>query len=404
MSIITMVSHGAMLGNYEGEMVYPSTPAINTAIYTNFGGYPHFANKFYTKTSNFTLTGSIPYVNSSGGNWIPHIGKIDYSLNPAKNEFWIRRCLIIQPGYEDYNHHRDTHLCYFYTTGGNDKLVKSLQIFFDSAADLSFRILNTDGSIAYTGLIAKFANWLKIISSRECFIDVRVKIDNTAGFIQCYDTNGNLAGEYLGTTHGTTKPTHIGLTTHFKNWVGNNDSNPTYASSFTPFAIAADEATFGMYVTPLFCKANGRKQEQTFGDYNKHRYPLMAPKRTDAVSMLLDSAQPKQYTALIQSLTDAAIPDTHEIKAFQFAGLFDADSGTPNKIETALTMCDSNGNFVLDNKKALAINAQSDINANYQRLWSPVYNTSPFTGGNWTKAELSGVEIGFTAYPPTPLV
>ena len=107
---------------------------------------------------------------------------------------------------------------------------------------------------------------------------------------------------------------------------------------------------------------------------------------------------------MIQSLTDAAVPDTHEIKAFQFAGLFDADSGIPNKVETALTMCDSNGTFIVDNKKTVAINAQSDLNANYQRLWSPVHNASPFTGTNWTKAELSGVEIGFTAYPPVPLV
>ena len=404
MSIIAMISHGAMLGNYEGEMVYPNTPAIDIGVRGGFGGYPHYANKFYTKTSNFTISGSIPNINSGGSNWIPHIGKIDYSQNQAKNEFWIRRCFIVAPGYESYGYFRDTHLCYFYITDSNGKLVKSLQIFFDSAADLSFRILNTDGTFAYTGTIAKFANWLKVNSSRESFIDVRIKIDSVAGFCQCYDNNGNLAGEYLGMTHGAGKPTHIGLTTHLKTYINTGDPNPVYICNFSPFAIAADEATFGMYVTPLFSKANGRKQEQSSGDYNKHRYPLAGPKRTDAVYMLLDSAQPKQYTALIQSLTDAAIPDTHEIKAFQFAGLFDADSGTPNKIETALTMCDSNGNFVLDNKKTVAINAQSDINANYQRLWSPVYNVSPFTGGNWTKAELSGVEIGFTAYPPTPLV
>lgn len=404
MSIITMVSHGVMLGNHEGEMVYPNTPAISTGYYANFGARPYFANKFYTKTSNFTLTGSIPQVNIDGNRWVPHIGQIDYSQNPAKNEFWIRRCLIVQPGYEGYDSHLNTHLCYFYTTNAGGKLVKSLQIFFDGAADLSFRVLKADGSVAYTGLIAKFANWMKINSSRECFIDVRIKIDSVAGFFQCYDNGGNLAGEYLGVTHGTDKPTHIGLTTFIKTWYYADRTDPTYISSFSPFAIAADEATFGMYVTPLFSKANGRKQEQKSGDYNKHRYPLVYPKRTDAVSMVLDSDQPKQYTALIQSLTDAAIPDTHEIKAFQFAGLFDADSGTPNKIETALTMCDSNGNFVLGNKKSLAVNAQSDISANYQRLWSPVYNASPFTGAYWTKAELSGVEIGFTAYPPTPLV
>ena len=120
--------------------------------------------------------------------------------------------------------------------------------------------------------------------------------------------------------------------------------------------------------------------------------------------MLLDSASPKEYTALIQSMTDAAIPDAHEIKAFQFAGLFDVDVGTPTKVETSLTMCDVNGTFIEDAKKQLVVNAKSDLNYNYQRHWSKIHNASPFTGTCWTKAELAGIEIGFTAYPPVALV
>jgi hypothetical protein len=100
-------------------------------------------------------------------------------------------------------------------------------------------------------------------------------------------------------------------------------------------------------------------------------------------------------------MSDATIPNTHEIKAIQFAGLFDVDVGTPTKVETSLTMCDVNGTFIEDTKKQLVVNEKSDLNYNYQRHWSKVHNMSPFTGTSWTKAELAGVEIGFTLYPPT---
>ena len=401
MPIITMAHHNSLLGNYDGEFTYPNTPGASSQVIPNYANQPQFINKFYTKTSNGTLSGALAVVNSG---WMPSIGPIDYSVNPDKKEFWIRRCAIIKVGYRSYEYHRDTHLGYFYVSDGSGKLTKSLQIYFDSAANLAFRALATDGTtVQYSGTIAKFDKWCICNASWECFIDIRINIDPVAGFIQCYDLNGNLAGEYLGPTHRAEKPTHIGVTTVFKMWT-DNYSRSDYISSYTPFALAADEATFGMYVTPLLCKANGRKQEQTTGDYNKHKYLLPLPKRTDAVSMLLDSASPKQYTALIQSMSDATIPDTHEIKAFQFAGLFDTDVGTPTKVETSLTMCDVNGTFIEDTKKQLVVNAQSDLSYNYQRHWSKIHNVSPFTGTSWTKAELAGIEIGFTAYPPVALV
>ena len=400
MSIITMVHHNPLLGNYDGEMTYPNTPALDGSLSTEFSSYPHFVNKFYTKSSNNALSGSLVAINNG---WSPHIGKIDYSQNPDKDEFWIRRAAIIAPDYDSYDYQRDCYIGYFYITDVNNKLIKSLQIFLDGNSDVAFRLLNDTGTVVLSGVVAKFASWYKVNSARECFIDIRIKIHDTAGFIQCYDLNGNMAGEYLGKTHHAIKPTHIGLTTVFRRWTPSGP-HPAYISMYTPFAIAADEATFGMYVTPLLSKANGRKQQQSSGDYNKHKFMVPVPNRSDAVAMLLDSPSAKQYTALIQSMTDATIPDTHEIKAFQFGGIFDADVGTPNKIEMALTMIDSNGTEAIDSKKSIAINALSDLSANYQRFWSPVHNVSPFTGGNWTKAELSGVEIGFTAYPPTPLV
>lgn len=401
MAIITMAHHNSLLGNYDGEYTYPDTPAQHGGVIPNFYGYSFFVNKFYTKTSNGTDSGALAAVNQG---WMPSIGAIDYSVNPDKKEFWIRRCAIIQPGWDAADYFRDAHLGYFYVTGANGKLVRSLQIFFDSSASLAFRVFAADGTtVVSSGVIAAFAKWRIINANQECFTDIRISIDPVAGFIQCYDTNGNLAGEFLGPTHGAVKPTHIGVTTVLGNWA-NAWHSAVYISYYTPFAIAADEATFGMYVTPLLCKANGRKQDQNAGDYNKHKYLLALPKRTDAVSMLLDSASPKQYTALIQSMSDATIPDTHEIKAFQFAGLFDADVGTPTKVETSLTMCDVNGTFIEDTKKQLVVNAKSDLNYNYQRHWSKIHNVSPFTGTSWTKAELAGIEIGFTAYPPTALV
>ena len=396
-----MAHHNSLLGNYDGEYTYPNTPAQHGGVVPNFYDYSFFVNKFYTKTSDGTVSGKLAAVNQD---WMPSIGEIDYSVNPDKKEFWIRRCAIIQPNYEAASYLRDANLGFFYVTGANGKLVRSLQIFFDSSASLAFRILAANGTtVVSTGVIATYDKWCIINAARECFIDIRINIDTVAGFIQCYDINCNLAGEFLGPTHGAVKPTHIGVTTVMGNWANNWD-NANYISYYTPFAIAADEATFGMYVTPLLCKANGRKQEQSVGDYNKHKYLLPLPKRTDAVSMLLDSASPKQYTALIQSMSDATIPDTHEIKAFQFAGLFDADVGTPTKVETSLTMCDVNGTFIEDTKKQLVVNEKYDLKYNYQRHWSKVHNMSPFTGTSWTKAELAGVEIGFTVYPPTSLV
>ena len=401
MPIITMAHHNSLLGNYDGEYTYPNTPVQDGNVVTSFLPYSFFVNKFYTKTSNGTNSGKLAAVNRG---WMPSIGAIDYSVNPDKKEFWIRRCSIIHPDLELADIHGDANLGFFYVTGANGKLVRSLQIFFDSSASLAFRILAANGiTVVSKGVIATYDKWCIINADRECFIDIRINIDTVAGFIQCYDTNCNLAGEFLGPTHGAVKPTHIGVTTVMDNRVDFWGSGE-YISYYTPFAIAADEATFGMYVTPLLCKANGRKQEQSVGDYNKHKYLLPLPKRTDAVSMLLDSASPKQYTALIQSMSDATIPNTHEIKAFQFAGLFAADVGAPTKVETSLTMCDVNGTFIEDTKKQLVVNEKSDLNYNYQRHWSKVHNMSPFTGTSWTKAELAGVEIGFTLYPPTSLV
>lgn len=398
-----MAHHNSLLGNYDGEYTYPNTPAQDGAI-TSFPGFKPFVNKFYTKTSNGTVTGKLAVVNTNA--WIPSIGAIDYSTNPNKKEFWIRRCAIIHPRWYYANFFGDVDLGFFYVTGADGRLVRSLQIFFDSSASLAFRILAADGTkVVSTGVIATYNKWCIINADRECFIDVRINIDPVAGFIRCYDTNGGLAGEFLGPTHGAVKPTHIGVTTIMYNPINDwNDSSAT--GYYTPFVIAADEATFGMYVTPLLCKANGRKQEQTSGDYTKHKFLVPAPKRTDAISFLLDSSatNPMQYTALLQSSAEASIPDKHEIKAFQMAALFDVDSGTPSPVETALTMCNAAGNFVLDPKKQVVANGQSDLTFNYQRHWSKIHNVSPFTGTNWTKAELAGVEIGFTVYPPTPRV
>lgn len=400
MAIITMAHHNSLLGNYDGEYTYPNTPAQNGNITTSFTDFKPYVNKFYTKTNNGTVTGRLAAVNTSG--WIPSIGAIDYSTNPDKKEFWIRRCTLIQPGSE--GNFDNIHLGYFYVTGGDGKLVRSLQIFFDGSSSLAFRILAADGTtVVSTGVIATRDKWCKVNADRECFVDIRINIDPVAGFIQCYDTAGNLAGEYLGPTHGAVKPTHIGLTTIMYN-PNNNWDYYYYVGWYTPFAIAADEATFGMFVTPLLGKANGRKQEQSTGDYTKHQYLVPVPRRANAVTVLLDSADPKQYTVSLQSMAEASIPDTHEIKAFQMAALFDVEVGIPAKVETALTICDAAGNFVIDPKKEVAANAQSDLNLNYQRHWSKLHNVSPFTGTGWTKAELAGVEIGFTVYPPITLV
>ena len=398
MAIITMAHHNSLLGNYDGEYTYPDTPAQLGDVVSNFKDYSFFVNKFYTKTSNGTVSGKLAAVNQG---WMPSIGEIDYSVNPDKKEFWIRRCAIIQPGWDDPDFFCNVDLGFFYVTGANGKLVRSLQIFFDSSSALAFKVFADDGTkVVSSGIIATFAKWGIINADRECFTDIRINIDPVAGFIQCYDTNGNLAGEFLGPTHGAVKPTHIGVTTVMGSLYGRWYS-VDYITYYTPFAIAADEATFGMFVTPLLGKANGRKQEQSTGDYTKHMYLVPAPKRADAVTVLLDSTDPKQYTVSLQSMAEASIPDTHEIKAFQMAALFDAEVGIPAKVETALTICDAAGNFVIDPKKEVSVNAQTDLNFNYQRHWSKIHNVSPFTGTNWTKAELAGVEIGFTVYPPT---
>ena len=90
MPIITMAHHNSLLGNYDGEYTYPNTPAQNGIIASDPSEYRPFADKFYTKTSNGTISGKLAGVNTDG--WIPSIGAIDYSVNPDKKEFWIRRC------------------------------------------------------------------------------------------------------------------------------------------------------------------------------------------------------------------------------------------------------------------------------------------------------------------------
>ena len=108
--------------------------------------------------------------------------EIDYSVNPDKKEFWIRRCAIIHPDFEAVEFNRDVDLGFFYVTGANGKLVRSLQIFFNSSGSLAFRILAANGTtVVSTRVIATHDKWCKINADRECFIDIRIKIDTVAG-------------------------------------------------------------------------------------------------------------------------------------------------------------------------------------------------------------------------------
>ena len=315
------------------------------------------------------------------------IQTIDYSENNNLNEFW---CRVFWGTTQKVLNHQLQPVTYpvarllQYTDGAYKNIV---ELYVNSATTLMAAIRKLDGTIVNTITVAKLSD-VPVIN-KEAWVDIRIKIHPSAGYIQCYNTNASMIGEYLGVTLADgLKPTHAATNSQQStSWSDYDSTNYQYGI----FTILADEPTFGMYVGTMYPKGPGSFNDNVDGSYET----LGAEYRpNDYVSLAVNSGETKSFSVSVKNLADIGLPADYTVKSVKVLGAFDASSSKPDAVNMSMFIKQNDNSPHFFNVEAIPPNANSLASGKYIRR-GLMFKNNPITGLPWSNADLSQVEIGY---------
>lgn len=313
------------------------------------------------------------------------LGACDLVGKPTNTEYWVRLGLRSDTATIN-NHSGDFDQVIFYNYNGTRyKKVASLVL---SGTTWKYYVhTTTEGVDTVTTTRNLGAPSFGIDANGNMYIDVRVKLDTTAGFIQLYGTAGTMLVEQLGITTNALQVTHIQASISLHNMY---DSQST-------FSIIADESTMGMFVAPIYAKAEGGLQQQDSGGaYTSFQYRLKNPGSLGTVSLTAAQGVKKQYSMKAKSMTDIALPANYVIKSVKLSGIFEAQSSKYDTIPVNLLLRDSVSTTVSESVVGSVVpNYIGSTNKNYQRFHRKM-DTNPLTGTAWQVSDFTTLEFGFS--------
>ena len=305
---------------------------------------------------------------------------------PTNTEYWVRFGLRSDAASINTNTGSDFDQIVFYNYNGTRyKMVSKLVL--NGTTWKYYVYTDTEGLDTVTYTYTFNAPAFGIDANGNMYIDVRVKLDPAAGFVQLYGTAGTLLGEQIGATSGGLQVTHIAAT---------HTLYSLYSSQST-FTIIADESTMGMYVAPIYAKAEGGLQQQDSGGaYTSFQYHLGNPGSLGTVSLTATAGESKQYSMKTKTMTDIALPANYIVKSVKLCSIFEAQSSKFDAIPVRLLLRDSGTTTVSESAVGNVIpNITGTSNKLYQRF-NRKMDTNPLTGSAWTVSDFNTLEFGFS--------
>lgn len=313
------------------------------------------------------------------------LGACDLVGKPTNTEYWVRLGLR-SSGATINNNSGDFDQVVFYNYNGT-RYKKVASLVLGGTTWKYYVHTTTEGVDTVVTTLNLGTPSFGIDAIGNMYIDVRVKLDVAAGFIQLYGTTGTMLVEQLGATANTLPVTHIQASISLHN---------TYDAQST-FTIIADEPTIGMFVAPIYAKAEGGLQQQDAGGaYTSFQYRLKNPGSLGTVSLTAATGIKKQYSMKTKTMEDIALPANYVVKSVKLSGIFEAQSAKFDPLPVNMLLRDSVSTITYEPPVGNVIpNYIGTTNKNYQRFHHKM-DTNPITGAAWQVSDFTTLELGFS--------
>lgn len=362
------------------------TPGGDLPVFPNRSSWGPGTGQSDPFTADFKYNKFSNGYNYATGEYAIDVGAVQ---NPAEKEYWFR-CFFKSTTQQQYcNANVVLGWLSKYDATAGMRHIGSLQT--GGTSDYTLKWVVRDPTVSGSPAVAtQNLGAISLIgrsTNGDQYIDVRVFLDATAGFVQVYDYTGLKIMEFLGKTTNGALPTHAIAAS----------SNLLDYNSFVPvFAIAANESTQGMYMVPMRAKAEGSLQNQDSGfTYtNVSTRPLTGG---TGIQMTVGSGITGQYTMTPKNMTDVALPANYVVRALQLSAALDGVSAQPTLMQPShLVKFKSSSNvYSYPVDEGIVPNYNGPGNGKYQSRHK-LLNLNPDTGVGWTVADMANIEIGFS--------
>lgn len=345
------------------------------------------------------VDGKVPGFGGRGW-YMPTVGVIDYSDNPNKNEFWMRFAQNAHPVKWSTDTYWDIDFTMGRVLGTVNGALKVISTIRYAGGNLLLDIHSPtagNDAVVYTQVLctdcdSKIA--VRNPNDNTTVFDIRLKLDEVAGFVQVYDYAGVRKGEFLGRTTNALKATHIAVATVAMSLYWNNQGTVRPAL----YSIAADECTFGMVVVSLSPKAEGSEQGQDAGSNGTGLFGrLRRPNITTPVKITPEPGVTKTYTMVPDNTTDINMPANYTVKAIKLHGAYETASTDNATVPISQILKFKTGGDIFTYPVDLPVlsNQVFAITGKLQVSGTQL-NNNPKTGLPWTVSDLADIEYGFS--------
>ena len=216
--------------------------------------------------------------------------------------------------------------------------------------------------------------------------DVRIMLDDVAGFVQLYDNTGTLIGETVGSTVYTANTPNYFTITYPQGTLCAD------AKATVRYFLLSTTTTFGTYAVPLAPKAAGLHSDMLSGSYTSFTDHLNVTLPATPVKLEASVGQTKRANFKYTSLSDIALPANFKLDAIAINALVTGVNSDGASISPVLeisvdgaTMQELGSNTIMPN---LAIES-----GKYQVI-AKIANNNPATASAWNVTDLANFYAG----------
>lgn len=216
--------------------------------------------------------------------------------------------------------------------------------------------------------------------------DVRIMLDEVAGFVQLYNNTGTLIGETVGATiYAGSTPNYFTITYPQGTLCDDADAAVRYF-------LLSTTTTFGTYAVPLAPKAAGLHSDMLSGSYTSFTDHLNVTLPATPVKLEASVGQTKRANFKYNSLSDIALPANFKLDAIAINALVtgvNSDGATMSPVlEISVdgsTMLELGSNTIMPNLQ---------IESGKYQVIAKIANNNPATASAWNVTDLANFYAG----------